>query len=135
MASEYELRIDVDAPADAVWAVVGDPAGVPRWFPKYTECTVEGDVRTLRNADGAVLVERLLERDEAGRSYAYTVTAGPPLASHRASFTVMERPGGSTIVWRTAAVFLDASIDAEARLAPAQTDGLERLKALCEAAA
>jgi hypothetical protein len=41
---------------------------------------------------------------------------------------------GSTILWRTAATFLDESIDAEARLGASQRDGLERLKALCEAA-
>jgi hypothetical protein len=135
MASEYELRIDVDAPADVTWSVVGDPTAVPRWFPKYVECTVEGDVRTLRSAEGAVLVENLLDRDETERRYAYTVTAGPPLRSHMASFQVVARGAGSTIVWRTAAVFQDESIDAEERLAAAQRDGLERLKALCEAAA
>jgi len=135
VASEYELTIDVDAPPDVAWSVVGDPTAVPRWFGKYVECTVDGDVRTLRSAEGAELVELLMDRDEAGRRYAYTVTAGPPLRSHLASFQVVPRDGGSTIVWRTAAVFLDESIDAEERLAGAQREGLLRLKALCEAAA
>lgn len=134
MANEYELAIDVDASPEATWAVVGDLTGVPRWFTKYTECTVDGDVRVLRNADGAELVETLLERDEAGRSYAYTVIAGPPLRSHRASFRVVPRDGGSTILWHTNAEFLDPAIDTETRLAPAQREALERLKALCEAA-
>ena len=135
MANDYELTIDVDAPAEVAWGIVGDPTSVPRWFPKYVECMVEGNVRTLRNADGGVLLERLLDRDEGGRSYAYTVTEGAPLRSHRASFRVAERDGGCTIVWRTRAEYLDPSIDTEARLAPAQREGLERLKGLCEAAA
>jgi Polyketide cyclase / dehydrase and lipid transport len=134
MASEYTLSIDVDAPPDVTWSIVGDLTAVPRWFVKYVECTVEGEIRTLRSADGAELVERLLDRDDDERRYAYTVIAGPPLASHEASFRVLARDGGSTIMWHTNATFLDASIDTEARLGAAQRDGLERLKQLCEEA-
>ena len=132
MANEYTLTIDVDAAPETVWSVVGDVTAVPRWFAKYVQCEVVGDVRTLRSAEGAELVERLLERDDAARTYAYTVTAGPPLRSHRASFTVVPREGGSTIVWHTRAEFLDESIDTEDRLAAGQRAGLERLKELCE---
>ena len=132
MANEYTLTIDVDAPPDVTWSVVGDVTAVPKWFAKYVECNVDGDIRTLRSAEGAEVVERLLERDDLARTYAYTVTAGPPLRSHRASFTVVPREGGSMIVWHTRAEFLDESIDAEDRLAAGQRAGLERLKALCE---
>ncbi len=135
MANTYELTIDVDASPDAVWAVVGDPTGVPRWFTKYVTCTIDGDIRTLTNADGGELVERILERNDDERRYSYTVIAGPPLASHEASFAVVPRDGGCTILWHTSATFLDASIDTEERLAGAQRDGLERLKALCETGA
>ena len=132
MANEYTLTIDVDAPPDAAWSVVGDVTAVPTWFTKYVECNVEGDIRTLRSAEGAELVERLLERDDEAMTYAYTVIAGPPLKSHWASFTVTPRAGGSAIVWHTRAEFLDESIDTEDRLAAGQLAGLERLKALCE---
>ncbi len=132
MANEYTLTIDVDAPPDVAWSVVGDVAAVPKWFAKYVECSIDGDIRTLRSAEGAELVERLLERDDAARTYAYTVIAGPPLKSHWASFSVTPSDGGSTIVWHTRAEFLDESIDTEDRLAAGQRAGLERLKALCE---
>lgn len=133
MASDYELSIDVDAPPDVTWSVVGDPTGVARWFPKYVACVKEGDIRTLTNADGGVLVERIIAWDDDERSYRYTVVQGPPLASHEAGFRVLARgEDASTILWDTHAVFLDATIDAETRLAPAQRDGLERLRALCE---
>jgi len=136
MASQYELSIDVDAPADVTWSVVGDPTGVPRWFTKYVECTREGDTRTLTNADGGVLVERILEWDDDERRYRYSVIEGPPLASHEAGFRVVARGAdASTILWDTQAIFLDATIDAEERLAPAQREGLERLRELCEEAA
>lgn len=133
MANEYTLTIDVAAPPDVVWQLVGDPVGVPRWFTKYVDATVDGDVRTLTSAEGAQLVERLLDRDEAARSYSYTVTAGPPLKHHWASFTVTPRDGGSTIVWHTRAEFVDPAIDTEERLAAAQSAGLANIKAICEA--
>ena len=135
MANSYTLSIDVDAPADVTWSVVGDPVGVTRWFTKYVECTLDGDVRTLRNADGGVLVERILEWSDDERRYRYTVIEGPPLARHEAGFQVVANGAGSTVIWDTDAEFLDESIDTEERLGPAQRDGLERLRRLCESLA
>ena len=84
----WALTVDVDAPPDVVWAFIGDPTTVPRWYPKYVACEVAGDRRVLRSAEGAELHERLLERDDARRFYSYSVTAGAPVASHLASFEV-----------------------------------------------
>lgn len=134
MANSYTLSIDVDAPPEVTWSVVGDTTGVPRWFTKYVECTIDGDIRTLRNADGGELVERILEWSDEERRYRYTVVSGPPLAHHEAGFQVLARgEDASTVIWDTNATFLDPAIDTEARLAPAQREGLERLKAVCEA--
>ena len=133
MANEYELAIDVDASPAVTWAVVGDPTGVPRWFSKYTECSVDGNIRTLRNAEGAELVERILDWDAESLRYRYEVIDGAPLRSHEATFEVHPRDGErSRVIWRTRAEFLDPDIDTEERLAAAQREGLERLKALCE---
>lgn len=123
MASEYELSIDVNAPVDVAWSVVGDVTSVPRWYPKYATCEVDGDIRTLRSTDGAELVERLLERDEAERRYAYTVLAGPPLRSHLASFQVIPNGEGSTILWRTAATFSTSRSTRRRALAPPSATG------------
>ncbi|HSL64814.1 MAG TPA: SRPBCC family protein, partial [Gaiellaceae bacterium] len=100
---DWELSIEVDAPPDEVWAFIGDPTTVPRWYPKYVTCEVDGETRTLRSAEGAELVERLLERDEARRSYAYSVLSGAPVSAHRASFEVVPSGAGSRVVWRTEA--------------------------------
>ena len=135
MANDYELTIDVEAPAAVTWSVLGDLDSVPRWFTKYVECQTVGDIRTLRNAEGGELVERILDRDDEARRYSYTVIAGPPLAHHEASFQVLARGQDSTIVWHTNAQFLDSTIDTQERLGAAQMEGLTRLKALCEAAA
>lgn len=132
MLKSWTLTIDVDAPPDAAWAVVGDLFAAPRFYPKYVSVEVDGDTRILVRDDGGKLVERLLERDEAGRSYAYSVVDGAPVRSHRASFTVEETAAGSRIVWATEAEGSDPEVDMQARLTPSQEDALVRLKALIE---
>lgn len=131
MAS-WRLTIDVDAPPERVWAFVGDPTTVPRWYPKYVSCAVDGDARVLRSAEGAELHEALLERDDDRRYYAYSVLSGAPVASHRASFEVVARDGGSTVIWSTDAEPSDPSVDLEGRLTATQTEALARIKEIVE---
>lgn len=132
---DWELSIEVDAPPDEVWAFIGDPTTVPRWYPKYVTCEVDGETRTLRSAEGAELVERLLERDEARRSYAYSVLSGAPVSAHRASFEVVPSGAGSRVVWRTEAEPSDPAVDLRARLVGTQTDALRRVKEIVEGGA
>lgn len=131
----WELEIEVDAPPDAVWAFVGDPTTVPRWYPKYVSCEVDGEARVLRSAEGAELVERLLERDDARRTYAYSVRSGAPVSAHRASFAVVPSGEGSRVVWRTEAEPSDPAVDLRGRLVPTQTDALRRIKEIVEGGA
>ncbi len=128
----WQLTIDVDAPPDAVWAFIGDPTTVPQWYPKYVECTVAGDTRVLRSAEGAELREALLERDDDRRFYAYSVLSGAPVASHRASFEVAARGDASTVIWTTDAEPSDPAADLEERLGPTQRDALARVKRIVE---
>lgn len=130
MGADWDVHIDLPvSPADA-WAVVGDPCGVPKWYPLYERCTLEGNMRTLERGDGAVLVEELLTRDDDTMTYSYAVTGGLPLAEHEASFAVVPTDGGCRVVWHTHAVHEDSSIDMEERLADRQRDALEGLRTL-----
>jgi mxaD protein len=128
----WELTIDVDAPPEEAWALVGDPTSVPRWYPKYVAAEADGDARVLRSAEGGELHERILERDDAGRSYSYSVVSGAPVSAHRAGFSVVAREGGSRIVWWTEAEPSDPAADLEGRLTPTQTDALRRMKEILE---
>lgn len=130
MANAFQVSIDIDAPPAAVWEVIGAPDGVIRWYPQYVGCVTEGDIRTLTRADGGIVTERLLERDEARRYYSYSVTSGVPLKSHRASFEVAARGDGCTVLWNTEGEPLEEGADLEARLAARQRDALEGLRAL-----
>lgn len=129
----WQRSIDVDAPAAATWALVGDPRSVPRWYPKYATTEVAGDRRILRNADGGELVESLDGRDDDARRLAYSVISGAPVASYRATFEVQEREGGSRVVWTVDAEPSDPAVDLEARLIPTQEDALRRIKRIVEA--
>ncbi|MDX6556900.1 MAG: hypothetical protein QOD86_3095 [Miltoncostaeaceae bacterium] len=133
MADGFEVAVDVDAPPDAVWAVVGDPTSVPRWYTKYVSAEVDGERRVIRSADGRELVERLIDRDDAGRSYSYSVLSGAPVVDHRASFTVEARGEGSRIVWRTEGRSTVEGASLEDRVRGTQTEALAGLKAMLEA--
>jgi hypothetical protein len=132
MHSDYEVSVQVDVPPAQAWAFVGDPCSVPRWYPQYVSCEVDGEVRKLVNKDGAILVERLLERDEDRRFYSYTIVSGLPLHDHLSSFEVRAEGEGSLVVWRTAGEHDDPEIDLEQRLAARQTEALGQLKAIIE---
>ncbi|MCC6830543.1 MAG: SRPBCC family protein [Thermoleophilia bacterium] len=130
MGNAFTVSIDIDAPPEAVWAVLGAPDHVSRWYPQYTSCVTDGDIRTLTRADGSVVTERLLERDDARRFYRYGVIDGVPLRSHRASFEVLANGTGSRVLWSTEGEPLEEGADLEARLADRQRAALEGLRAL-----
>jgi hypothetical protein len=132
MRKSWDVTIDIARPPDAVWEVVGDLHGVPKWYPAYLSSTVEDGIRTLQRADGITIREQLEERDDERRFYSYGVVSGLPLAHHLASFEVMESPTGSTVVWHTEAQHEDPEIDMEARLADRQAEALLGLKELLE---
>jgi hypothetical protein len=75
----------VPASADAVWSHVRDFDGLPTWHPAITgsELTEGGSgaevgaVRKLTLGDGGVVVERLLELNDADRRFAYEFVENP----------------------------------------------------------
>jgi carbon monoxide dehydrogenase subunit G len=132
MGADFGVEIDVAVPAAQAWELVGDPCGVPQWYPLYISCTLDGNVRTLARADGAVLVEEMLTRDDDAMTYTYAVTDGLPLAEHEASFTVVPTDSGCRIAWNTHAVHEDPSIDMEERLVDRQMEALQGLRDVLE---
>jgi Polyketide cyclase / dehydrase and lipid transport len=134
MANDFEVDIDVAADAAAAWALAGDPGRVGEWFEPVTACEIDGDLRRVTFTSGAMLVERLVDRDEAGRAYSYEVMEGVPgLTSHRATIRVEAAPGGSRILWRQTATSDTPGYDIEERVKRGMTVGLERLRDLLEA--
>ena len=82
----YAQRIGRSA-AD-VWALVGDPARLPEWFPSITSCTVDGTTRVIVTGAGIPMPEEILVRDDTQRRFQYRVTA-PLFQFHRGSIYVI----------------------------------------------
>lgn len=87
---------------DAVWAKIGDFCGIANWgLGLKCALSADGKIRTLTTQDGGVVVEQLDNRDDAARTYSYTiVTPGPlPVANYHSKIAVTPAGAGSSIVW------------------------------------
>jgi carbon monoxide dehydrogenase subunit G len=93
-----QAAIDIDKPADEVWALVGDFGGIGGWMPGIESCRVEGDDRIL-DTMGMTITETLRARDDAARAITYSVVAGAPVETHEATITVTEAGAGSHVTW------------------------------------
>ena len=129
MANDFEVDVDVAVPPDVAWALAGDPVRMREWFGPISDVTVDGDRRTATMVNGAQLVERLVDRDDAARTYSYVVESGiPGLTSHRATIQVEEAPGGSRVRWSQTATSDVEGYDIEARLSGVMSAALGELR-------
>ena len=101
MRAAFTFNLVSPTSAAKAWSLVGDLAGVTRWVPGVTGCTVDGDIRRCTFADGRTVVERITGFDDGTRSYGYrTDTDGTPMAANRGSLAVAETAdGGSCVTW------------------------------------
>ena len=100
----------VAAPADAVWAVVGDPHHLPRWWPlteRVESVAGDGWTSVLRSARGsAVRADYVVEAHEPPRRRAWVQElAGTPferlLREHRTEVDLAGAGDGGTRVTLT----------------------------------
>ena len=94
------MKTTLAASADAVWEVVSDFNGLPKYVAAIAASTMEGTglgaVRTLTLAGGGTVVERLESQDDAARTLSYSIVRSPlPLESYLA--TVAVRPQGDDV--------------------------------------
>ncbi len=95
MASlRHERR--VAAPADAVWAVVRDPASIVDWFPGIVAAEVDGAHRRITTATGLSFDEEIVAIDDGLRRFAYRATT-PPLRDHLGVIDVFDLGGGESL--------------------------------------
>ena len=96
--AEGVVDVTVGAPPDVVWAKLGDFGGIGEYFPGIESCRLEGDDRVI-GLFGMEIRERLMTRDDAGRTLTYSVVAGVPVESHSATITVEPEGDGSKVTW------------------------------------
>ncbi|MFC3574126.1 SRPBCC family protein [Streptomyces yaanensis] len=78
MASTSVSRL-VPASPERVWKLIGGFGSLPDWLPFIPESTLleGGRVRQLKNPDGDVIIERLVDFDETERRYSYAIVQAP----------------------------------------------------------
>jgi hypothetical protein len=82
-------HVVIDAPADAVWALAGDPSRLTEWFPGIIDCRVDGTARTITTSTGLTLPETILVNDPVLRRFQYEITL-PMFSFHRGTIDVLE---------------------------------------------
>ena len=126
-------EIVVDIGAEPAWDAlrrVGQPHTL--FAPVVTSSDLEGDVRTVRFANGKVISERILDIDEEHRRVAYAVVEPQGMTYHHASMEIgLAGPGRCTFLWITD--FLPTA--AAAALQPLIDQGADALKRNLEQAA
>ena len=102
-------KIEINAPANVVWAKVDDFGDLGEWHPavKKTEIVngknnVKGAVRVLTLQDGGTIKEKLRSYSAKGMTFEYEILEGVlPVSSYVSSVTVKGVKGGvTTVVWK-----------------------------------
>ena len=102
LALESDVSMKSTLSADAVWTKVGAFCDIGKWHPIIASCALsaDGKERSLVAKNGATATERLDSRDDAARTYTYTIVGGTlPVANYHSTITVSPDGAGSTIRW------------------------------------
>lgn len=103
-------KIEIDAPADKVWAIVGNFQDMS-WLPPVakTEGTGGNDVgakRKLTLKDGGVIEESLTKYDAAGKTLSYKIDKVDvkvlPVNNYSSTITVKDAGGKTEVEWKGA---------------------------------
>ncbi len=93
-----QAKIDIDRPADEVWAVVRDFGNIG-WMPGIDGVTVDGSTRTI-SMMGMEITEELRSTDEAARSLTYGIVGGAlGVEHHQGVVTVTPSGEACTVTW------------------------------------
>jgi hypothetical protein len=94
--------VRIARPADDVWQVVSDAAGISAWFPGIEHATTADGTRSCTLAGGHELHEDVVNVDGELRRFQYRITAGLPVEHHLGTVDVLEDgPQGSLVVYST----------------------------------
>lgn len=92
----------VDAPPESVWQTIGNFAEGPRLTTPdiFVDCRlVEPDLRQMTFADGKVVHERLIARDEQARRIVWAWEGDEVMHNNTSMQVFSENDGRSRLVW------------------------------------
>ena len=118
LALDVAVEKAASAPADKVWAAVGDFCGISTWHPAVEKCALStkgsDTFRTLTLKGGGTILEKQTGFDTAAMTYSYTIEESPlPVKSYVATLSVKPKGQGSSIRW-TATFDAKGAPDADA---------------------
>ena len=94
--------VDVLAPPDQVWALIGAFGGT--WHPLIAKIELTGtgigQLRTIETIDGKQIIERLEAIDNSKRLYRYEMISGIPASDYTGTLDVTPKGPGSSVEWR-----------------------------------
>jgi hypothetical protein len=102
--------VEINLPADKVWAVVGKFQDMG-WTGIFVKTEGTGDntpnaTRKLTTGDGGTIDEKLNKYDDAGKSYSYEITKVEPkvlpVANYSSSISVAGDASKATVTWKGA---------------------------------
>lgn len=98
-----EKSIEIQAPAEEVWQLIGNTGGISTWVPALSgsEVSDDGHVRSCTMQDGTKFYEDILKQDDAAREYEYAVRDGVmPMTGFRGNIKVDGNGASSKVVWK-----------------------------------
>ncbi len=90
-------EVRIACPADEVWALVGDPAAIAKWFPGIVDATVDGTTRVITTGSGLPIPEEIVTVDHLQRRFQYRVKL-PVVRHHLATIDVFDLDDGTSLV-------------------------------------
>ena len=103
--TQVSSTLKINAPADAIWQVIGDFGAAGQYLTGVVNCTVEGAgvgaVRTLTSADGTdAIVERLEALDKVTHRLSYVLLTDTPFGNCLTTMLVHDLgQGQSELEW------------------------------------
>ena len=99
MASIYK-EVLIATSVESAWAALRQPGEARTLFaPVLVDSHVDGDLRTVRFANGLVVEERIITIDDVHRRIVYAAVKGTPMTHHNASLQIFAEGDGSRAVW------------------------------------
>lgn len=129
--------IEIAAPADKVWGIIGGFDNLPLWLSLIRTSKLEdgGRVRRLEAVGGALIVERLLDFDDAARRFRYSHLEAPDPVTDYVAEMAVEAVTATRSRVRWSASFTPVAVGEEQAIAHFEgifTTGLGELKQLIE---
>jgi carbon monoxide dehydrogenase subunit G len=101
---DVTVNANVPAAVQQVWETIGKFGALADWHPAISSSETEegGKKRRLILVDGSEIVEELVEKDDGGRTYTYTMSQPGPLPVQNYKSTIKvedDGKGNSKVTW------------------------------------